>query len=340
MLINNTKQAIETMNRLGSKGIPFIFLIDFEMKRIIISTQNNDSRLKVEMNGKKNHQNTSTLKQASFFEFYPISKEKYAQKFDLVKSEIQRGNSFLLNLSTSTKIVTDLTLDEIFASSEAKYKVLLKDQFVCFSPEIFVQIKDGRISSYPMKGTIDASIPNAEKVILDDDKELAEHYTIVDLIRNDLSRVATKVTVDKFRYIDRITTAQKDLLQVSSEISGVLPENYPSVIGDILFKLLPAGSISGAPKLKTLQIIKEAEGQERGYYTGICGSFDGKNLDSGVMIRYIEKMGDDLYYRSGGGITSMSDMNSEYQEMIDKIYIPSVKEIPLGTPTQFATNEN
>ena len=328
------------MNRLGSKGIPFIFLIDFEMKKIIVSTQKNDSTLRVEMNGQKNYQNDIPPKQASFFEFYPISKEKYAQKFDLVKFEIQRGNSFLLNLSTATKIVTDLSLNEIFASSEAKYKVLLKDRFVCFSPEIFVQINNGRISSYPMKGTIDASIPNAKKIILEDVKELAEHYTIVDLIRNDLSRVATKVQVDKFRYIDRITTAQKDLLQVSSEISGTLPENYPSMIGSILFELLPAGSISGAPKLKTLEIIKEAEGKERLYYTGICGSFDGKNLDSGVMIRYIEKIGDDLCYRSGGGITSMSNMDSEYQEMIDKIYIPAVQEISVDAPSQYATNEN
>ena len=173
-----------------------------------------------------------------------------------------------------------------------------------------------------------------------DQKELAEHYTIVDLIRNDLSRVAKKVKVDRFRYIDRIKTSNKDLLQVSSEVSGILPDDYPSAIGSILFELLPAGSISGAPKVKTLEIIREAEGQERGYYTGICGHFDGKNLDSGVMIRLVEKDEGELYYRSGGGITSMSDMESEYQEMLDKIYLPIVKKAPKNVSDQhYASNE-
>jgi len=323
MLIYDKVQAISVMNKLGAKGIPFVFLIDFEMKKIIISTKlENDGQLNFEMNGFSNHFSTSTICQPSYFETYPIDKSKYTEQFQTVKTEIQRGNSFLLNLSSPTKVVTDLTIQDIYHSTDAKYKVYLKDEFVCFSPEIFVQIKNGRIASFPMKGTIDANVQNAESIILEDQKELAEHFTIVDLIRNDLSRVAKKVNVDRFRYIDRITTSKKDLLQVSSEVSGMLPEDYTSTIGSILFNLLPAGSISGAPKLKTLEIIQQAEGQERGYYTGICGHFDGKNLDSGVMIRYIEKVNDELYYRSGGGITSMSEMGLEYQEMLDKVYLP------------------
>jgi len=87
-------------------------------------------------------------------------------------------------------------------------------------------------------------------------------------------------------------------------------------------RLLPAGSVSGAPKKKTVEIIRNAEGQDRGYYTGIFGFFDGNNLDSGVMIRYIEKIGDQLVYRSGGGITTHSNWKSEYQELIDKVYVP------------------
>jgi len=172
-----------------------------------------------------------------------------------------------------------------------------------------------------MKGTIAADIPNAKAIILADKKEKAEHSTIVDLIRNDLNLVATKVKVERFRYVEKIRTRQKDLLQVSSEITGSLPTNYAEQIGDILMKLLPAGSISGAPKKKTVEIIQAAEGQERGYYTGVFGYFDGKNLDSGVMIRYIEKNANGLYYRSGGGITTFSDCEKEYQELLDKIYV-------------------
>ena len=340
-MIYDRAQAISVMNKLGTEGIPFVFLIDFEMKKIIISTKfENNSLLKFDMNAVCNHPSKSNKIQPSYFEVFPIAKEKYAEQFQIVKSEIQRGNSFLLNLSNPNKVVTNLTLEEIYFATSAKYKILLKDQFVCFSPEIFVQIKEGRIASYPMKGTIDASLPNAINIILEDKKELAEHYTIVDLIRNDLSRVAKQVKVDRFRYIDRITTSKKDLLQISSEISGKLPNDYTSNIGSILFNLLPAGSISGAPKTKTIEVIQKAEGQERGYYTGICGHFDGVNLDSGVMIRYIEKVNDGFFYRSGGGITSMSDLDTEYQEMLDKIYLPLSTEESSKTAQQgIASNE-
>jgi para-aminobenzoate synthetase component I len=175
-----------------------------------------------------------------------------------------------------------------------------------------------------MKGTIDAAIENAEEVILSDKKEYAEHCTIVDLIRNDLSMVAKDVFVNKFRYIDKIKTHEKELLQVSSRICGKLGEDYYKRIGDIIFSLLPAGSISGAPKKKTIEIIKKVEGYDRGYYTGVFGCFDGTKLDSGVMIRFIEKINGELFYKSGGGITVYSDPKSEYQELIDKVYVPFV----------------
>jgi len=89
-----------------------------------------------------------------------------------------------------------------------------------------------------------------------------------------------------------------------------------------LMKLLPAGSISGAPKPSTLQIINDAEGYERGYYTGIMGYFDGQNFESAVMIRYIENENGKFVFKSGGGITTKSDVQSEYQEIIDKVYLP------------------
>ena len=173
-----------------------------------------------------------------------------------------------------------------------------------------------------MKGTIDATTLNAKEKILNDPKELAEHVTIVDLIRNDISQVASNVRVERFRYVEEVKTHDRSLLQVSSEIVGDLPSDCASRIGDIIVSLLPAGSVSGAPKAKTLEIIREAEVVNRGYYTGVFGYFDGINLDSGVMIRFIEKDGDKLFYRSGGGITTQSNAKSEYQELIDKIYVP------------------
>ena len=155
-----------------------------------------------------------------------------------------------------------------------------------------------------------------------DVKEKAEHYTVVDLLRNDLSMVADHVEVDEFQRIDLIKTKQKNLLAMSSEISGDLKPQFHNKIGSIMDKLLPAGSILGAPKPKTLEIIAEAEEDSRGFYTGVCGWFDGENLDSCVMIRFIEKEGDKLFFRSGGGITHLSKLEDEYQEMKNKIYVP------------------
>ena len=252
----------------------------------------------------------------------PISFNEYSKKFKIVMDHLLYGDSFLTNLTIKTKINSPLSLDQLYDSCKARYKFLLKKSFLVFSPETFVKIKDGYIFTYPMKGTIDASIPNAEAKILADQKEMAEHVTIVDLLRNDLSMIADNVRVTRFRYIDRIITHGKQLLQVSSEIMGRLLPSFTQDPAGALLKLLPAGSISGAPKNKTLEVIRTAEGEERGYYTGICGYYDGHTLDSGVMIRFIEQDSDRLYYRSGGGITTQSDVSLEYQEALDKIYVP------------------
>ena len=158
--------------------------------------------------------------------------------------------------------------------------------------------------------------------MLSSKKELAEHFTIVDLIRNDLSRVARRVEVSRFRYIDHIKTHRNEILQMSSEIRGVLRPEFEKAPGDMLLAMLPAGSVSGAPKKKTCEIIRQAEGYDRGFYTGVMGLFDGKNIDSGVMIRFVEQTPEGLVYKSGGGITSQSNCEEEYHELIDKIYVP------------------
>ena len=314
------------MNRWAEDGIPFLFIIDFELNKPLIFRLGNidPQRLLYSINGVTNcHNHIRSLRQLRLKK-YPEKYEEYLIKFNKVKEEIDFGNSYLLNLTCSTPIDINLTLMEVYLISNSRYKIWFEGEFVCFSPEIFVTITNGIIRSFPMKGTIDAKIPDAEEKILNDIKETAEHYTIVDLIRNDLSTVSKRVRVERFRYIDTIVTNEKALMQVSSEVCGELEKNYLSHIGDIIFALLPAGSVSGAPKKKTTEIIASAENLERGYYTGIIGIFDGQNLDSGVMIRFIEKNGTCYNYRSGGGITSLSDPMSEYKEMIDKIYVPII----------------
>ncbi|NBU06058.1 MAG: aminodeoxychorismate synthase component I [Sphingobacteriia bacterium] len=313
------------MNQWGKEHIPFVFLIDFECKKPMCwKWSETENIFQFNFDGVTNLKKASPQNYniaTSAFEFIkmPISFEEYKYKFDQVKKEIEIGNSFLVNLTAKTKINSNYTIAEIFSKANAKYTCYLKDTFVCFSPETFIKIKDGKLFSYPMKGTINAGIPDAKNIILNDPKEISEHATMVDLIRNDLSRVSKNVKVNRYRYYEEIVTQDGKLGQVSSEIIGELAANYCENIGEIIFDLLPAGSISGAPKQKTIQIIAAAEKEDRGYYTGIAGYYDGTNLDSTVLIRYLQN---DQYYRSGGGITCNSDALNEYQEMIDKVYVP------------------
>ncbi|CAN5166234.1 aminodeoxychorismate synthase component I [soil metagenome] len=319
----NIREFKGTLNTWGQNHIPFLFIIDFEMKCPMAFRLSEIDPSTIQYNFRGFTNISKTAKRSSpDIRINPISFENYKQRFDKVMFHLRRGDSFLANLTIATEFTSTLTLEEIFSGSQAKYKLLYKNEFVCFSPEPFVRIIDNTISSFPMKGTIDAIIPNAREIILTNKKELSEHITIVDLIRNDLSQIAHFVEVPDFRYIEEVKTHDKILLQVSSKITGQLPENYLSNIGEILCKLLPAGSVSGAPKVKTVEIIREAEESNRGYYTGVCGYFDGYNLDSGVMIRFIENNDGNLLYRSGGGITAQSNDLEEYQEAIKKIYVP------------------
>lgn len=310
---------IEQINLYSGLQIPFLFIINYKAENGFVIKKNDldNNFIRFSLSEKSKISNLSSFQ----WETLPVEREFYKIKFDTVKNELQLGNSFLINLTQPTRVRTNLTLPEIYEKGTAKYKLWLKDQFTVLSPETFVQIRNGFIYSYPMKGTIDATIPNAEEAILNDKKEKAEHATIVDLIRNDLSMVAENVEVERYRYIDKLITNKGGLLQVSSEICGKLPENYQSRAGDILFSLLPAGSICGAPKQKTVEIIHKTEGYDRGFYTGIFGWFDGENYDSAVMIRFIEQQNDSLIFKSGGGITYLSDMESEYQELISKVYV-------------------
>lgn len=328
------------MNALGAAGVPFLFVIDFAMARPLLwesplaAAPVTDAALpRFKLNALRNYEPPVVLEARPPLELvkHPVSYERYEQAFGHCLREINYGNSYLLNLTFPTRIEVNRSLRELFDESHARYKLHLPAQgVVCFSPETFVQIRDGVISSNPMKGTISADVPDAAARILADEKEMGEHHTIVDFIRNDLNRVAKRVRVTDFRYMDRIETHQGALLQVSSRISGELPPDYVKRIGDVLYTLLPGGSISGAPKRKTLEIIAAAEGYDRGYYTGVFGYFDGESLDSAVMIRYIEEQDGALYFKSGGGITSQSDAATEYQELLDKVYVPTRAAVHAG----------
>ncbi|MEL7159440.1 MAG: aminodeoxychorismate synthase component I [Bacteroidota bacterium] len=252
-----------------------------------------------------------------------ISTERFQVAFSVVQAGLQRGDSFLTNLTFPTPVTLVGSLEDVYWQAEAKYRILWPERFVCFSPETFVTVSDtGYLESRPMKGTA-LDTARARYALLHSQKEIAEHATIVDLIRNDLSQVAKRVRVTDYRYFHKIATSRRGLVQTSSKIGGQLPEDWRSRLGDLLATLLPAGSVSGAPKPATLDLIRRAEGQDRGYYCGIAGHFDGRKLDTCVLIRFVEQdAAGGHFFRSGGGITARSDWREEYAELRDKIRIP------------------
>lgn len=318
------QQFIQIANQYGKMRLPFFFLIDFEKQKPLIYplSEMEDKGLYFDFNGKQKFIQPLKIDGNFELEIIPPNYPQYKKAFDFVQQQIQIGNSYLLNLTQQTEIKTNYHLAQVFQQGKAKYKLLLDENFVCFSPECFIRIKENKIYSYPMKGTINANEEDAVNKLLNSEKEFTEHNTIVDLIRNDLALVSKYIQVTKYRYVEKVVTHRGAIYQTSSEICGELDENWQENIGTMLDKLLPAGSISGAPKVKTVEIIQQAEQQERGYYTGVFGYFDGENVESAVTIRYIEKQGDKYYFRSGGGITALSQLDEEYNEILEKVYVP------------------
>lgn len=310
-----------TMDEMGKSNKSFVFFVDFKAEYGWIGSPKEAQELGIKYDIGSNVI-VSKANKKPIFNKTPISESSYFEKFNQVQKAIRRGDSFLINLTAPTQIESNMSIEEIFEIAQARYKLLVPQFFTVFSPECFIQIEANKIKSFPMKGTLAVASHSSPDNLMNDVKERAEHATIVDLIRNDISQVAFPIQVEKYKYIDKVKTNEGDLWQMSSLISGELLDEFKSNFGKILRQLLPAGSISGAPKSSTLKIIDEVEAYPRGFYTGIMGLFDGHLFDSGVMIRYIETRENKMTYKSGGGITVFSDAKKEYQELIQKVYLP------------------
>lgn len=316
------EKGFKQVTTLAKQRTPFLFISSFDGEKIFAQPLDGlDDDIFYKLENWRNYPVQKRTKDFTFSKF-PVDFNTYKKALGEVLEEIRSGNTYLLNLTFRTPVETNLTLKEVFTYAKAKFKLYFKDEFICFSPERFVEIKENIIATYPMKGTIDAHLLDAEETILADQKEMAEHVMIVDLMRNDLGIIGSDVKVEKFRYVEKIKAGKKELLQVSSKITATLPTDWKDNLGTLLSQILPAGSISGTPKKSTVNIIKHVENFERGFYTGVFGVFDGDSFRSGVMIRFIEKYNGKFFYKSGGGITIDSDAKSEYEELIDKIYLP------------------
>ncbi|WP_456432418.1 aminodeoxychorismate synthase component I [Nitratifractor sp.] len=319
-----TWEGFERIDALGKAGEDFLFILSYDRSRIFAEPLDALPEGVYWALGNWNGGEPSAPPPPVRYRFIsrPIPYPRYLRAFERVMRAIEAGETYLLNLTFPAPVECDLSPETIYRYAAAPYRLLVPGAFVCFSPEAFVTIRQNTIATYPMKGTADASLPDAAKRLLDDPKETAEHVMIVDLMRNDLNRVATATQVRRFRYLETIRAGGRELIQSSSEISARLDGEWRSRIGAILEAITPAGSITGTPKRKTMEIIAEAEGEERGFYTGVYGVVRGEELRSAVMIRFLALDGKRWRYHSGGGITAMSDPKKEYAELVGKVYLP------------------
>ena len=188
------------------------------------------------------------------------------------------------------------------------------------SPETLVKLKDGVLHTFPLAGTRPRGATDEEDQALEadlrqDEKELAEHDMLVDLGRNDLGRISQfgTVQVEKLHVIERYS----HVMHIGSTVRGRIQDGKDAL--DAISAALPAGTLSGAPKIRACQIIGELEGQKRGIYGGAIGYIDFTgNMDVGIAIRLAYKRGGKVFVRSGAGIVADSVPEKEYQECLNK----------------------
>jgi len=193
-------------------------------------------------------------------------------------------------------------------------------QIVGSSPEVLVSVQNRKVKVLPIAGTRPRGKTHDEDVTLEKDlladpKELAEHVMLVDLGRNDLSRVSETGTVKLVR--DHVIERYSHVMHIVSEVEGVLEASHTSV--DALMHCFPAGTVSGAPKIRAMEIIDEFEPTKRGIYAGAVGYFDfSGNMDTCIAIRTMVVRGNKVYIQAGAGIVADSDPHKEFEETQNK----------------------
>jgi para-aminobenzoate synthetase / 4-amino-4-deoxychorismate lyase len=269
---------------------------------------------------------TDTLEEPSLFTesaALTISEDEYCKQIAKIKEYIQAGDTYQVNFTDSVSMQTTASPASAFAmlseSQPVSYSAFINTaghHILSLSPELFFRIESGRITTRPMKGTMPRGLDLTEdahqsRKLQSDPKNRSEHVMIVDLLRNDLGRICTmgSVHVDDLFSVERYET----LLQMTSTIAGTL---RPSLrYYDIFKAIFPSGSITGAPKIHTMQLIRELERAPRGVYTGAIGfiSPDGSSIFN-VAIRTLVMKDGIAQMGVGGGIVADSTPAEEYRE--------------------------
>jgi para-aminobenzoate synthetase/4-amino-4-deoxychorismate lyase len=259
--------------------------------------------------------------------FLTIAEDEYCTRVDRIKDYIRAGDTYQVNFTDSVEGQTSSTVAELFATLSRRQPVAYSAflnvdgyQILSFSPELFFRIEHGRIVTRPMKGTMPRGRDWAEDIeaavcLQNDEKNRAEHVMIVDLLRNDLGRICTmgSVQVEDIFSVERYKT----LFQMTSTISGTLRPELGYY--DIFKSMFPSGSITGAPKIRTMQIIRELEERPREVYTGAIGFISpDRSAIFNVAIRTLVLKDGQVRMGVGGGIVADSRPLDEYRECLLK----------------------
>lgn len=254
----------------------------------------------------------------------------YQQAFSKIKTYLREGDIYQVNLAqrfcspcSGDAWHAYQTLRQINAAPFGAYLNFPQVQVLSSSPERFLKVTQGRVETKPIKGTrARLNEPSADKRQINDllhsQKDRAENVMIVDLLRNDMSKNCQQGTVKVPRLFNVESFAT--VHHLVSTVEGVLAPNQHAL--DLLRSCFPGGSITGAPKIRAMQIIAELEPHQRGIYCGSIGymGFDG-NMDSNIAIRTLVHSAQTIRFWAGGGIVSDSVMADEYQESFDKVAI-------------------
>ncbi len=256
-----------------------------------------------------------------------VSKEDYCKIVERTKEYIRDGDIFQAVISRRFTADFDGSLINPYrvlrTTNPSPYMVYLgidDEEIMSTSPETLVRLQNGRLYTFPVagsrpRGKTDEEDLALEKSLLADAKELSEHNMLVDLGRNDLGRISefNSVEVTKYMAIHRYSK----IMHICSQVEGNIRSDCDAM--DAVESVLPAGTLSGAPKIRACEIIEELELEPRGVYGGALGYMDfSGNLDTCIAIRMAVKKDGKVYVQAGGGIVADSVPESEYQESANK----------------------
>lgn len=256
-----------------------------------------------------------------------FDRQQYCSMVEKAKSHIREGDIFQIVLSNrlsapyrGSLLGAYRVLRTINPSPYMFYFSGTDVEVAGASPETLVKLENGILHTFPLAGTRRRGRDTEEdlaleKELLSDEKELAEHNMLVDLGRNDLGKISRfgSVEVEKLHSIERYS----HVMHIGSTVRGEIRDEFDAL--DAINAVMPAGTLSGAPKIRACQLIGELEGAKRGIYGGAIGYIDFTgNMDTCIAIRLIYKKNDTVFVRSGAGIVADSDPEKEYEECLNK----------------------